>query len=248
MASSSQPHGHHHDQLQLLDKVNQTCLLFNQLFYQVAPTKKYNQSIQNPTIEISQHKLSSLQLDAINQLSGCLQSLQKEIENRYLSHIHANSILADMPLGVSESNDSPSMSILHLEQKKLHLLQEYLTNELVRNEELEKQVYTLEADILKATEEKVELRKKLNKQMEGRSSSSSYTKTQPNVSNETTSTNPELLIGGFIRKAFGDLHFFGLIANYTEPYFQVGDRSNMLSFMSTTELLIMYTLDCVRGF
>jgi hypothetical protein len=192
-------------------------LLFDQIFYHIAPTRRYNNSIQDSTIELEANSLNDSQCNAISQLSGYLIYFHEQLLNRKLSHLQANSVLAGLSVESSTSSKSYSLPC-HVEQK-ICLLQEYLVNELVRADELEQEVQKLEANLVEAIAQKEKLEKTVKNLLPG-SGDKARGKFKGSDSKTSTSDLTQHL-GCFVRKTFGPKQFFGLIANSNSPFYQV---------------------------
>jgi hypothetical protein len=127
------------------------------------------------------------------------------------------------------------------------LLQQYLVNELNHSEELENQLKQAERVKMQLIDELNLLRQKLNNQKvvnaaiastntSGSSSgsgsfSSSPRKVVSSPAEETITkiwslSRPMSMIGQFVRKAFGDRQYFGVVGAFRKPYY-------MVSFAST---------------
>eukprot|EP00981_Chlorochromonas_danica_P007331 scaffold1690_cov177-Ochromonas_danica.AAC.8 len=205
---------------ELLASINETTLLFDRIFHRIAPTKKYNQPMEDSLIEIKPALLTDFQCQCIAQLSGFLIKLRNNLEDRHLMRLKTNSALATIPFPTTSIDvDNDGLSIQEKE-KKIILLKEFLVNELARTEELDKQVHKLEAEIVLLTEEKESLKKKIVRQQPAEKivrPKPTPVKAEPVV----VPKDPGKYIGVFIRKKFEEQQFFGIAANYTEPYYQI---------------------------
>lgn len=214
----------------LFEKTKAAVLVFDQLFAQIAPCRKYNQDIRQQSLEIPVTSLSDIQCNAISTMSGYLERIYNELERRHLESYQKTTLLANLS---TLSTDPYPTTVLTQQQllKKVHLLQDFLINELVRTEELEASVGKLEEKLLIANENCAKMEKKLKKtefiSIETRKATLQISSSPSSVAVPRLDTTKQPVddhgkyVGQFIRKPFAGKKFFGLICNYSNPYFQI---------------------------
>lgn len=204
----------HHGGMDLLPKLESALLLFDKLFFRVAPTRKYNADIHDASLEINLSTLSDAQRTAIAQLSGQFSAMHKHLHTQHLDQFQAR-LEPNAPQTSVKAPPTREMLV-----KGARLLQGYLVNELARCEDLEKQVHQLESDLVLANQDKEALKKKLERYKPADIRHQPVRRPVPQDSVEVPA-DPLKLIGQFLRKRFGEVHFFGLVANFTYPFYQV---------------------------
>jgi len=152
--------GDDYDCVFLYNQISEAILLFDKLFYDISPTRKYNVFPRSPSIEISRQLLSDIQCNAISRLSGSLFNLHTIFENAKLQKKLQATILAETDLKFP-------MNITTIENARVAtqqcaMLKQYLTLELARSEKLDHANKQLETDMVSIVEEKVKLIQELN--------------------------------------------------------------------------------------
>lgn len=214
------------------ESLEQAIEVFDELFLQIAPINLYNDPSFGHDLKICRRSLTDRQCHAIKALSGHLISARNHLKQQQDSAAFApNSTGGNSNATTLESDASLA--------KKMILLQEYLVNELNRSEHAEQRLKVKEDELVAVTAEKEKLLKKIAAMTAGgiyvqsNAGGSSYSTSSVKAGSATVKTeyqpsdrgdpNPHNYVGCYIRKAFGNSYFFGVIAAYDQPeqYFQV---------------------------
>lgn len=191
--------------------------VFDEIFYEIAPIDSYNEPNKGHGVKIPFKLLSDRQCHLIKQFSGHLSSARSALVNTSTVQI---------------TNHATSNEALLV--KKVNCLRDYLVNELNRSEEAEQQLKKKEEELVIITAERDKLQKKLASvsYANSNSGSGSSSRSIANVVGSSVkslhgdrldSSKPESYVNSYIRKPFGSVFFFGLVANYDSKhsYFQV---------------------------
>lgn len=271
MASREQlPHLSAEVQLLLEEKINLARILFDRIFFDIAPTKpivktfatsddligSYN--TESDPVAMQREVLSDSQCQALDHLSGLLADAAQIFEETRLQQINEScKLLLPSEIGSSSvflSKDRISSSKRN--DRTISLLQNFLTIEISRSEELESKVKVLEQELVDKTDrllrasnqlKRVALRsKRVNGVAEVPSNGIELEESQPAIEADDTanddernvdvddhedevseakkadvSFDPNTFSGTFIRKKFEKEYYFGLVINYSHPYFLV---------------------------
>jgi hypothetical protein len=206
---------------EVLSDMSAAVILFNEIFADIAPTKKLN-SRQNPH-KILKSALSDIQLEAVKRLAGFIchaDACADELRVRNDDYLKLKAVPTPFLL-TSDIVDIPSSSDEIQKETTDAILREYLVTELVRAENLEKSVKRLES---KLTEKQTEIDKLLRK-LENLDSSekkaaleSRMALVEEKIGNVE---DGEELCNMYIRKDFGGTPFFGLLTRFNNPFYEV---------------------------
>ncbi|RYH06248.1 hypothetical protein EON65_43105 [archaeon] len=193
---------------ELMRMIKEANLQFDQIFHKVAASRNYNQLPTDPSVEMPLSAFSDNQKVGIVRLAGYYKSIEEHWQHRILDQIqhvagfdHLQTEIKRQPLNYSEVTEL---------KKTLSLLQEYLVNEIILREEAEQKTANLEQEIVKIIEERNRLEKKLS-QLQPLSSSDRLQRGK----------SAEGFVGSYIRKEFNRKPFFGVIANFDHPFYQI---------------------------
>jgi hypothetical protein len=204
----------HENQTVLLKSLQDCVELFNNLFTEISPITTLSKSSDKDAspsqyfehTTVSPYVLSGLQKEHIKYMSGLLSKAQQMcVESKYLIQSNFNSEIRDRIIFL-ENKISEYETNATKELQKVRVLQEYLVNEINRNENLEERIAELEEKLVSSEEEK---RKYMNKV---------YSLTGMSADKALQIDD---LIGKYVMKKFEEDRFFGRIVGYKYPYFQV---------------------------
>lgn len=220
----------------LLYHVENTMNCFDKIFHDIASCAAHYEFHRDPHKEIPRSQLSATQCAAIGQLSGYLTEVHEYVTDYKLTKKHEESSLKSFPLLQPKKDYDEHRKLC----QRVTLLQEYLVNELTHSEQLESRLLEAESQLLKLTDEKNKLMKKISRYEGGGtmqvsasntstahhnhaagSKETSDTTTGNNLDEMSEDVDPLALLGKFIRKQFGDRKYFGLVCNYDKPYYGV---------------------------
>lgn len=188
------------------EKMEETIELFNEIFYNIAPTKKLNQLHLQESDRFDRSALSDRQCNAIKQLSGKMSEIQEfMVDTQLRNSPKFNTMVGNFEKRKIYYSDK-------ITARRISLLQEYLSQELDRSENLEFRLKEKE-------EELVDLQAQLNRltKRTPKTTASSVTESVKSVEEE----DPTALVRCFVRKQFGKTFFFGLVIKHLNPWFRV---------------------------
>eukprot|EP01035_Chromulina_nebulosa_P000194 gene194-288_t len=224
-------------QQQLKDKLLSLRDLFDELFSDISPTRTLNGTSNNSdrldSISIKRHILTDSQCLHIEHLSGFITSAVKYFEDfdiKQLNEVHKILVTCTEYDTVSRLTVAKRRS-----DRTISLLHDYLKNEINRSEDLANRVKELEIDQVNKTDELLRVRKELQKikgALQNKNAEKLFPANPMNnddmsstskapTDDDALSFDPQSLNGRFIRKKFDDKFYFGLIVNYTAPYYMV---------------------------
>jgi len=231
---------HHHPTQRLTCDVLESCEIFNSLFGGITTIRSQYHNITGirsilPTHEVDISTFSPDQKHAIKQLGGLLMDMMivlpsnTDEENKDISKVELDQPNNNHILIIDQN-------LLERKQKRtISALQDYLSQELTRAEELESKLQAKEMELVHVVAERDMYMKKYQ-QVNLNSSSQIQSKAiyssqsnQPVTSSITklknddieVPFNPQEWVGRYIRKAFGSSYYFGIVVYFDTPYFKV---------------------------
>ena len=196
-----------------------------------------NQAVMNG---IPSNSLTLSQLNSVHRLSAYL-SKSKECLNRLHRLFYRSYDDKKLPSEIEETETNTE--IIRLQAmlsnnkiqegkilKALSATQSYLVNEVNRSVELDKELKNKENTLVRVTAERNKLLKfvdnvelKPDERRGGRSLQSQKEELLKSTENSSLLNfeTPETYIGSFVRKKFGPNSFFGLVVNFSRPFFKV---------------------------
>lgn len=150
-----------YDNVFLEQNVTEAVFLFDRLFYDISPSRKYNVFPRSPSIEISRNLLTELQCVHISRLAGFMNKIAETLEKVRLQKVQKKSILANV-----EIKFPPDSDLIEESRKSViraTVLQQYLSVEFIRSEKYEAQVKELEGEMVSMHEKSQKLEKEIDR-------------------------------------------------------------------------------------
>lgn len=225
----------------------ESCEIFNALFGGITTIRNQVQSRTETIISTQEVNLDAFSPDqkhAVKQLAGLLIDMSIALPS-----IDAPAIETGKRHEVEKLLDEKNL----LERKykrTIAALQDYLSQELTRAEELETKLQAKEMELVNVVAERDKYLKKFQQENTGSSqahakATSSQTQLSHSLKSRVTETevfNPQDWIGRYIRKGFGSNYYFGIVVHFDAPYFKVCDKVAVfrLSFLSSINLYVIH--------
>eukprot|EP01031_Cornospumella_fuschlensis_P046172 gene46172-56527_t len=204
-------HGVDERDQELMKMIKEANLQFDQIFCKVAASRSYNEFPADHTVQVPASLFTESQKVGIVRLAGYYKSIEDHLQHRILDQIQHAAGLTSLQ---AEIKKRPINYCEVTELKKtVKLLQEYLVNEITLREEAEQKTSNLEQEIVKIIEDKNKLEKKLNQ--------SQAVSTSDRPQRPKTGGTASGFIGCYIRKEFNRKPFFGVVANFDHPFYQI---------------------------
>jgi hypothetical protein len=221
-----------------VDELEEAMQIFDGLFRQIVTIHELSCDVTNGKIqsyEIQASQITLPQRDKIKNIAGHLKSAYDAVNKlRIFSCDNSNNLIE----GRLEKYEKELLAHKKTERKHLKMicaLQEYLVNELNRNEQLENQLKAKETALVNAIQARKDLQAKytstklsiLKSESLSSSSASTVQKNDSTIkksipfSDAEVAMKPQLLINQYVRRIFQGDFFFGLVLDYEAPYYKV---------------------------
>jgi len=219
---------------EVLKSLHMSCQIFNNIFGEISPiqTDDPNECI-NPlnsttmtgagTCSTNNNYIDSLVMP-FNSFTPIQREHIKYLSGHLLSAINSATLTKYLMYGSKDIDNDIKDHVEYLQKLivekeknerkeifKIRALQDYLVNELNRNEELEQRIIDLETKMMNIEDDKRKYMRKV----------SSLT----NMNAEKAIVVDEL-VGRYVMKKFDNDKFFGLIIGFKNPFFQVYNSTN----------------------
>jgi uncharacterized phage infection (PIP) family protein YhgE len=198
-----------------LDSLNAAASCFDRLFGHLAPV--FSSISSNAIIE--ETKLSSASIEWIHHLSrGLIAALAK-----------VNEIEEELPATMEELKSHREKLIE--EQRRVHLLQDFLVNELANSDSLATEIRSLKETLSSTLKQRDNYKEKCDSQIEELRMLA--TKSNSNQSSVETNSDAnailsQSLLGKYIKKTFkGYGVFYAVVVGYLKPFYKVCSLSSL---------------------
>jgi hypothetical protein len=231
---------------EVLSDLSAVVRLFNEVFVEIAPTKKLN--IQNYPHKILKSALSDIQLEAIKRLAGFIchaDACADELREHNVDYLKLKAVPTPFLLTNDIVDGSTSTDDVQKETTDA-ILREFLVTELVRAETLEKSVKQLESTLTQKQTEIDRLLKKLEN-LDSTEKKAALESRMALVEEKIGNVEDgEELCNMYIRKDFGGTLFFGLLTRFNNPFYEVNQHHHYSRNLNLRICTINLSTHCFR--